>query len=157
MIKTTHTDAQTKYDVKEKHISFGAIVHIVARAVGASTWTERVGTQQWHLHPTVFISAHNGAGLHLHGPERLQFSALGEKWALYKKGPFKGSHSTRCQGGFNESADRHRKYNLCLLFKEGREKVEKRLHQQQRGRRRWDQVMFYGSSEVFRSWFNLEA
>lgn len=24
MIKTTHTDAQTKYDVKEKHISFGA-------------------------------------------------------------------------------------------------------------------------------------
>lgn len=37
MIKTTHTDAQTKYDVKEKHISFGAIVHIVARAVGAST------------------------------------------------------------------------------------------------------------------------
>lgn len=90
-------------------------------------------------------------------PERLQFSALGEKRVLYKKGPFKGSHSTRCQGGFNESADRHRKYNFCLLFKEGREKVEKRLHQQQRGRRRWDQVMFYGSSEVFRSWFNLEA
>lgn len=84
----THTDAQTKYDVKEKHISFGAIVHIVGRAVGAPTWTERVGTQQWHLHPTVFISAHNGAGLHLHGPERLQFSALGEKRALYKKRPF---------------------------------------------------------------------
>lgn len=74
-----------KYDVKEKHISSGAIVHIVARAVGASTWTERVGTQQWHLHPTVFISAHNGAGLHLHGPERLQFSALGEKWGVIKK------------------------------------------------------------------------
>lgn len=85
MIKNTHTDAQTKYDVKEKHISFGAIVHIVARAVGASTWTERVGTQQWHLHPTVFISAHNGAGLHLHGPERLQFSALGEKRGVIKK------------------------------------------------------------------------
>lgn len=84
----THTDAQTKYDVKEKHISFGAIVHIVGRAVGVPTWTERVGTQQWHLHPTVFISAHNGAGLHLHGPERLQFSALGEKRALYKKRPF---------------------------------------------------------------------
>lgn len=74
-----------KYDVKEKHISSGAIVHIVARAVGASTWTERVGTQQWHLHPTVFISAHNGAGLHLHGPERLQFSALGEKRGVIKK------------------------------------------------------------------------
>lgn len=85
MIKNTHTDAQTKYDVKEKHISFGAIVHIVARAVGAPTWTERVGTQQWHLHPTVFISAHNGAGLHLHGPERLQFSALGEKRGVIKK------------------------------------------------------------------------
>lgn len=74
-----------KYDVKEKHISSGAIVHIVARAVGASTWTERVGTQQRHLHPTVFISAHNGAGLHLHGPERLQFSALGEKRGVIKK------------------------------------------------------------------------
>lgn len=85
MIKNTHTDAQTKYDVREKHISFGAIVHIVARAVGASTWTERVGTQQWHLHPTVFISAHNGAGLHLHGPERLQFSAPGEKRGVIKK------------------------------------------------------------------------
>lgn len=114
---------------KEKHISFGAIVHIVAR-------TERVGTQQWHLHPDCIHFCTQWGWPPPPWPRAPPIFSSGGEAGRYKKGP----HSTRCLRGFNESADRHKKYNFCLLFKEGREKVEKRLHQQQRGRRRWDQV-----------------
>lgn len=34
---------------------------------------------------SIFIFVHNEADLQLHGPERLQFSALGEEWGIIEK------------------------------------------------------------------------
>lgn len=96
--------------------------------------------------PTVFISAHNGADLHLHGPECLQFSAVGEKRGVIEKALSKALavlDASVAGRPFGESADRHRKYNFCLPFKDGREKVEKCLQQQtMRSSLQWAHVLW---------------
>lgn len=41
---------------------------------------------------SVFISVHNETDLHLHSPERLQFSALGEERGVIEKSLLNGTH-----------------------------------------------------------------
>lgn len=87
--KHTHTDAQTKYDVKEKqrkeHQLRGHCPHCSEGCRGRPCEQSVLAHSSGIYTPTVFISVHNGADLHLHGPERLQFSALGEKRGVIEK------------------------------------------------------------------------
>lgn len=68
---------------KKENVSFRPIFHIAAskkkKKKKTSTWIECVCAHSGGIYTgSVFISVHNEADLQLHGPERLQFSALGE-------------------------------------------------------------------------------
>lgn len=113
--KNTHRQSMMWKKSKEKQL-WGHRPHC---SEGGRPRERSVGAHSSGIYtPTAFISAHNGADLHLHGPERLQFSALGEKRGVKKKALSKALSTSL--GGFNESADRHRKYSFCLPFKEER-------------------------------------